>query len=870
MSTLNSDSKLARPANRKRLLGLAFLSFIGTGCMGRSGFDRFSAGDAVCEEPECVDVDRDNNSGGAFTPADPCIGIACSGHGSCTTVAGAARCECDMGYVPETLQCVREGCVAGSDETQLLCDGGDVFGSDECGRRGELAQECGIAGCVSASCNVANVPDVRATGTDLLQWSSYSGGGLVPTAGAVVDTKSLAVIGESVYVAAHVAGSDEIVVYQRNPDRSLQRHSSIGETGDVRQLSLDADAQNDTLFLAWLTDQRAGGSLRLARFENSQWQPIEDAGGSDSIAEDVAVFDFVTSRTSEGFRLVAAWVTQGGEVWSQSLGDRSEPDSAAIAEGATTTTVLLAITGFEDAAVAWHDNTRGGLEFATTASEGEREPVASMANQGLSRGFDLHYDAEQRAVATYVRDTALWTLRLDDGATQEFSLGRSFSDVAVQEREGALHLFVVGGSGFGLFTAEAPELEPLQLIAESSAIGDGVFDIDSATPLFDSQARTPELLNTANGWVIGWLASEVYAAELSAGAIRSLVPETMIASIDSREFVRTEPDEIDVRSLQLHAVDGSLLVGVERPGRVDYVSYRPQPEEPWDGRYEVTGDLELTVLIPGVPEPGILFQPRVGREREPGAELRSFDESSNTWSTRSRLGLVTRAWAIATENGTSVFAGLGSYDEYDDFIENTGSVQWILDDDLMVRETRSIATTTIACAGGRVDRSEAFFLAPSESGAELWRSDSERTSRLATLPFRVSSCELEVANDDAIWFLSRTNSSYSLWRFDQEAELIYDATEGWLSPTLALSPGGVPVLAWRLADGEWLQIYAAYWQDGVLRDWQTSSRGRGLSRSASNSRNPEVAFVGDYPCVSWVERGRRAIEPQIHCLPPLD
>lgn len=868
MSTFGSDLKWDKPANRALMFVVPVVSLLATGCMGRSGFDR--ALDEVCEGPECLEADQNNNSGGAFTPADPCIGIACSGHGECTSLGSTVRCECETGYTPEALQCVLDGCVARPDQNQLLCDGGDVFVFDECGRRVERSQECGIAGCVSSSCDVANVPDVRATGTELLQWSSYSGGGLVPTEGTLVDTKSLAVVGESVYIAAHVSGSDEIVVYQRSPDRNLQRHSFIAGTGDVHQLSLKADAQSDILFLAWLTDSRAGGNLRLSRFEESQWQPVEGTATSQSIAEGVAVFDFATSRTSDGLRLIAGWITQSGEVWNQNLSGSGEPGPTQIADGATTSTVQLAITGFDDAAIAWHDNTSGGLQFATTAAEDEWATVAPVANQGLSRGFDLYYDSEGRVVAAYVRDTVLSTLRLNDGATQEFSLDRSFSDVAVREREGALHLFVLGRSGFGLFTVEAEELEPLQLIAGDPTSDDGLFDTDSAIPLFDSQARAPELVATTNGWVIGWLASEVYAAELNEDGVRSLTPETMIASIDSREFVRTEPNDIDVRALELHAVDGSLVVGAQRPGRMDYVSYQPQPQEPWSGLYEVTGDAEITVLIPGMAEPGILFQPRVGRDREPGAELRSFDESSNTWSTRSFLSLVTRAWAITNENGTSLFAGLGSYDEYDDFIANTGSVQWIIDDDLVVRETRSIAPPTIACAGGRIDRSESFFLAPSGSGAELWRSDPDQNSRIATLPFRVSSCELEVANDDAIWFLSRTNSSYALWRFDQEAELIYDATDGWRSPTLALSPSGIPVLAWGLSDGEWLQIFAAYWRDGELRDWQTSSSGHGLSRSASNSLSPEVAFVGSYPCVGWVERGRRAVEPQIHCLPPID
>jgi len=39
-------------------------------------------------------------------PADPCEGVECGEAGTCTTTAGEAACECDDGYVDESLSCV--------------------------------------------------------------------------------------------------------------------------------------------------------------------------------------------------------------------------------------------------------------------------------------------------------------------------------------------------------------------------------------------------------------------------------------------------------------------------------------------------------------------------------------------------------------------------------------------------------------------------------------------------------------------------------------------------------------------------------------------------------------------------------------------
>ena len=36
---------------------------------------------------------------------DPCDGVSCSGHGSCTSASGSAECVCEQGYHAEGLGC---------------------------------------------------------------------------------------------------------------------------------------------------------------------------------------------------------------------------------------------------------------------------------------------------------------------------------------------------------------------------------------------------------------------------------------------------------------------------------------------------------------------------------------------------------------------------------------------------------------------------------------------------------------------------------------------------------------------------------------------------------------------------------------------
>lgn len=46
---------------------------------------------------------------GGAGPTDPCVGVTCSGHGTCAVVSGAAACTCESGYHASGLACVQDG-----------------------------------------------------------------------------------------------------------------------------------------------------------------------------------------------------------------------------------------------------------------------------------------------------------------------------------------------------------------------------------------------------------------------------------------------------------------------------------------------------------------------------------------------------------------------------------------------------------------------------------------------------------------------------------------------------------------------------------------------------------------------------------------
>ena len=71
-------------------------------------------------------------AGGADAGPDPCIGVTCSGEGTCVVDAGAAECQCTSGFHASGLQCV-------VDQT---CNG------VTCGRCAQCQVLQGIAQCV--------------------------------------------------------------------------------------------------------------------------------------------------------------------------------------------------------------------------------------------------------------------------------------------------------------------------------------------------------------------------------------------------------------------------------------------------------------------------------------------------------------------------------------------------------------------------------------------------------------------------------------------------------------------------------------------------------------------------------------------------
>ena len=101
---------------------------------------------------------------------DPCTIVTCSGHGDCFYDDERTRCLCDSGYRAVGEECVGPGqqdeecfadqtcendlfcdassiCIACEGQVAQVCEAGNVYWVDSCGRRNERLSNCGYPGC---------------------------------------------------------------------------------------------------------------------------------------------------------------------------------------------------------------------------------------------------------------------------------------------------------------------------------------------------------------------------------------------------------------------------------------------------------------------------------------------------------------------------------------------------------------------------------------------------------------------------------------------------------------------------------------------------------------------------------------------------
>lgn len=102
-------------------------------------------------------------------PPEVCVGVTCSGHGTCYADAGTARCSCDAGYHAEGLSCVAD---AGTG-----CDGVTCSGHGTC----ELMPFLGIAQC---RCNPGYVAYGNTTCIEEARWGCRNADGTVSPRGS--------------------------------------------------------------------------------------------------------------------------------------------------------------------------------------------------------------------------------------------------------------------------------------------------------------------------------------------------------------------------------------------------------------------------------------------------------------------------------------------------------------------------------------------------------------------------------------------------------------------------------------------------------------------------------------------------------------
>ena len=100
------------------------------------------------------------------------------------------------------------------------------------------------------------------------------------------------------------------------------------------------------------------------------------------------------------------------------------------------------------------------------------------------------------------------------------------------------------------------------------------------------------------------------------------------------------------------------------------------------------------------------------------------------------------------------------------------------------------------------------------------------------------------------------------WNNSHWAEIGGSATLGGVSatpggstqPSLAIDAGGLPVVAWREATAEDLEIYLKRWTGSAWEGMGGSAAGGGLSNTAGSSDNPWLAIDHEgRPVVAWVE-----------------
>ena len=97
---------------------------------------------------------------GGGSPVDPCQGVACSGHGVCTSPGGVAACTCSEGYAPplgDPLACadVNE-CTLGACDPLAGCT--NTAGGYACGTCPPDYTGTGASGCVASTCSGAPAP----------------------------------------------------------------------------------------------------------------------------------------------------------------------------------------------------------------------------------------------------------------------------------------------------------------------------------------------------------------------------------------------------------------------------------------------------------------------------------------------------------------------------------------------------------------------------------------------------------------------------------------------------------------------------------------------------------------------------------------
>src|SRR5436305_356452 len=78
------------------------------GVVGRDGARRdpaLSGGFAMCQ---CAAGYHAAGTACVLDTANPCMGVACSGHGTCSVVGGAPQCACVSGYHTVGADCVMD------------------------------------------------------------------------------------------------------------------------------------------------------------------------------------------------------------------------------------------------------------------------------------------------------------------------------------------------------------------------------------------------------------------------------------------------------------------------------------------------------------------------------------------------------------------------------------------------------------------------------------------------------------------------------------------------------------------------------------------------------------------------------------------